>query len=79
MKYANPIDTCDITWEFFLSPSKESARLHHVDRSSQNTSGAPDDEGCWSTDYPLGLGETEEEAGVFHSEDADKRPADFVY
>ena len=63
----------------FLPPAKGSARVRHVDRSSQNTSEAPDDEGRWSTDYPLGLGEMEEEAGVFHSEDADERPADSVY
>jgi hypothetical protein len=63
----------------FWPPSKESARVHHVDRSSQNTSEAPDNEGRWSTDYPLGLGDTEEEACVFRLEDANKRPADSVY
>ena len=63
----------------FLPPSKESARVHHVDRSSQNTSEAPDNESHRSMDYPLGLGETEEEAGMFHLEDADKRPADSRY
>ena len=62
----------------FSPPSKGSARVRHVDCSSQNTSEAPDDEGRQGTDYPLGLGETEEEAGVFHSEDADERPADSV-
>jgi hypothetical protein len=62
-----------------LPPSKESARVCHVDRSSQNTSEAPDDEGHQSTDYPLGLGEMEEEAGVFHLEDADERSADSGY
>ncbi len=63
----------------FLPPSKESARVRHVDRSSQNTSEAPDDKSRRSTDYPLGLGETEEEAGVFHSEDADEHPVDSEY
>ncbi len=64
---------------FFLPPSKESAWVRHIDSSSQNTSEAPDDEGRRSMDYPLGLGETEEEAGVFHSEDTDEHPADSVY
>ena len=63
----------------FLPPSKESARVRHVDRSSQNTSEAPDDESRQSTDYPLGLGEMEEEASVFHSEDADEHPVDSEY
>ncbi len=63
----------------FLPPSKGSARVRHIDRSSQNTSEAPDDEGRQSTDNPLGLSETEEVAGVFHSEDTDERPADSVY
>ena len=63
----------------FLPPSKVSARVHLVDRSSQNTSAAPDDESTRSTDYPLGLGETEEEVGVFHSEDADEHPVDSEY
>ncbi len=65
--------------DFFLPPSKESARVRHIDRSSQNTSEAPDDESRRSTDYPLCLGETEEEAGVFHLEDADKHPVDSEY
>ena len=63
----------------FLPPSKESARVCQVDRSSRNASEAPDNESRQNTDYPLGLGETEEEAGMFHSEDADKRPADSGY
>jgi hypothetical protein len=63
----------------FSPPSKRSARARQVDCSSQNTSEAPDDEGCRSTDYPLGLGETEEEAGVFHSEDTDEHPEDSGY
>jgi hypothetical protein len=50
-------------------------------RGSQIVPRVPDtdDESRRSTDYPLGLGETEEEADVSHSEDADKHPVDSEY
>jgi len=61
------------------TPPKESALGHHVDQHYRNTSEGPADEGRRSTDSPLGLRETEEEADVFHSEGADERPADSDY
>ncbi len=52
----------------------ELARAHQIDCSCWITSEAPANEGRRSADSPLGLGETKEEAGVFHSEGTDELP-----
>jgi hypothetical protein len=57
----------------------ESAQAHQVDHSCQNTSEALVNKGCWSMVSPLCLGETREEAGMYHLEGADKRPTDTGY